>query len=56
MSSGTNGLPKPVAASMPAIVSVASGQRPWNDLAELVDGGAAALQATLVPASAAQTT
>lgn len=45
-----------LAASMPAIVSVASGQRPWNDLAELVDGDTAALQAALVPASAAQTT
>ena len=39
-----------LAASMPAIVSVASGERPVDDFADVVDGDAAALQAALVPA------
>jgi DNA-binding HxlR family transcriptional regulator len=33
--------------AMPAILSVASGHRPWTDLTELVDGDAAALGETL---------
>lgn len=36
--------------SMPAIVAVASGQRPWTDLARHVDGDPAVLSATLAPA------
>ena len=33
--------------SMPAILAVASGERPWGDFAELVEGDATVLEATL---------
>lgn len=45
-----------LAVSMPAILAIAGGERPWKDFAELVDGDAAALEATLGHANPAQTT